>query len=424
MKIILANYRYFVSGGPERYMFNLTDALEARGHEVISFSIHYEKNWPSPYSKYFVEPLGTRDEVFFKQQQLKIRTLWRTFSRLFYASEVERAVLRLAKDTQPQIAYVLHYLRKLSPSLLVGLKKAGIPIVVRLSDYAMVCPQALCLNHGELCEQCFQGNLWPSVRYGCVQNSRIVSFINLVATWYHRYHRFFDLIDLFVTTNQFMHECMLKAGYPEKRLVCIPTFVNGNNFQPSLEKANDNLIVYSGRIEHSKGIEVLIEALGVLKRKHSYLNFILKIAGTGDDVYVNELHRRVRKLDLVDHIQFVGLLDIKELSGLLRGAIFSVVPSLWYENLPNTILESFSSGTPVIASNIGSLSACVDVGETGYLFETGNAVHLAERLNHCLNHLDEMAVMGLKAHKKAEEVYSVDTHLTELENVFSKLIEQ
>ena len=49
MKICLVNYRYFVSSGPERYMFAVKTLLEARGHEVIPFSIRYRQNDPSPW---------------------------------------------------------------------------------------------------------------------------------------------------------------------------------------------------------------------------------------------------------------------------------------------------------------------------------------------------------------------------------------
>ena len=123
MKILIANYRYFISGGPERYMFNVIDALREQGNEIVPFSIHYTRNRSTPYAPYFVEPLGGRDEVFFRQQRMSPQTTIRTISRLFYARDVEIAVTKLAKKTKPQIAYVLHYLRKLSPSLLVGLKK-------------------------------------------------------------------------------------------------------------------------------------------------------------------------------------------------------------------------------------------------------------------------------------------------------------
>ena len=175
MRILLANYRYFVSGGPERYMFNVTDALVARGHEVIPFSVKYARNKPTPYASYFVEPIGRDDEVTFREQRFALRTMWRMWVRLFYAPDVEHAVSRLLSDTRPQVAYVLHYLRKLSPSLLVGLKKAGLPIVIRVSDYAMLCPQSHCLRNGLPCELCVRGDLLPSVRYRCVQHSSFSS---------------------------------------------------------------------------------------------------------------------------------------------------------------------------------------------------------------------------------------------------------
>ena len=65
MKILLVNYRYFISGGPEKYMFNIKNVLEENGHEVIPFSIRSNKNVETEYSRYFVEPIGSRDAVYF-----------------------------------------------------------------------------------------------------------------------------------------------------------------------------------------------------------------------------------------------------------------------------------------------------------------------------------------------------------------------
>jgi glycosyltransferase involved in cell wall biosynthesis len=107
---------------------------------------------------------------------------------------------------------------------------------------------------------------------------------------------------------------------------------------------------------------------------------------------------------------------------LLKKAYLSVVPSLWYENLPNALLESYACGTPVLASNLGSLTECVDEGETGYLFEPGNAVHLAERLAFCFDHPELVSEMGYKARKIAETTYSPEMHLKRLENLFAELV--
>jgi len=421
MKIILANYRYFISGGPERYMFNVIDALNARGHEIIPFSIQYTKNQSTPYSRYFVEPLGTRDEIMFREQRLNAKTLWRTLSRLFYAKDVEHAIARLVYDTQPQVAYVLHYLRKLSPSLLVGLKKAGIPIVIRLSDYTMVCPQAHCLRDYFPCDLCVKGDLWPSIRYRCVQKSWTASALNVLATWYHQSRHFFDLIDIFVVTNQFMYKMMISAGFKESKLRCIPTFTDVETFKLDNNKKG-KYISYIGRLENIKGVHVLIDALALLHCKRPDLNIETKIVGSGEELYRNFLVRKVYQAGLENIVDFVGEVDSSAIVNLLRKSLLSVVPSLWYENLPNSILESYASGVPVLASDIGSLKECIVNGKTGYLFHRGDAVRLAECLEYCLDHSAEIKAMGSNAYELAKQLYSPQRHIMALETLFRELI--
>ena len=84
MRILLVNYRYFISGGPERYLFNIKKKLENEGHEVIPFSIHSMKNVPSEYSKYFVEPIGGRNVVYYEE--------YRNMKTTQIAEEVKRRI--------------------------------------------------------------------------------------------------------------------------------------------------------------------------------------------------------------------------------------------------------------------------------------------------------------------------------------------
>lgn len=424
MKILLANYRYFISGGPERYLFNVSNALSEDGHEVVPFSIHYSRNQPSQYSQYFVEPLGSRDEVYFQQQKRTFRAIWRTTKRLFYDRSVEVAVSRLIEVTKPEVAYVLHYLRKLSPSLLAGIKHAGLPIVVRLSDYAMLCPQAHFLRDGKPCEACANNNLWPSVEYRCVQQSLPASGLNFLATYYHKMRRYFDMIDVFVTTTNFMYQKMRQAGYGEERLCHIPTFVNTDVFHPSQNFIKENYIAYAGRMEKIKGVHFLISAMAALRSARPNLNITLKLAGDGDKEYIASLKQQVEELGLRSVIQFLGELKADELSILVGRAYLSVVPSIWYENLPNTILESYACGTPVLASNLGSLVECVSENQTGLLFQPGDANQLAERLVFCLDRPDHTFEMGHNARLAAESMYSKEQHLKKLERLFTRLVHQ
>ncbi len=402
-------------------MFNITDALREQGHEVIPFSIHYIKNRISPYSRYFVEPLGARDEVTFREQMFNGKTLWRTISRLFYSKDVENAIGRLVSDTKPQVTYLLHYLRKLSPSLLVGLKKAGIPIVVRLSDYAMLCPQAHCLRDDLPCDLCVKGDLWPSISYKCVQKNRAASALNALATWYHRYRHYFDLIDVFVVTNQFMYKMMINAGFQESRLRCIPTFTDIEIFKPDKD-INRKYITYVGRLENIKGVHVLIDALSLLHSKRPDLDIETKILGAGEESYRDCLIKKVQQAGIKNIVHFVGEVGSDEIASILRQSFLSVVPSLWYENLPNSILESYASSVPVIASDIGSLKECIINGETGYLFRPGAPESLSNKLEYCLDNIDETKKMGFKAREIAEQQYSSENHVVALEKLFNELI--
>lgn len=157
--MLLAHYRYFLSSGAERYMFNIQRELEHRDHMVMPFSIRYAKNEPSPFEAFFVPPLGGEDEVYFDEHHRSLPTITRSLGRLVYSRTVERAVSTMVWETRPDVAYVLCYLRKLSPSLLVGLARRGVPIVVRISDYGMVCPEQHCLRDGHPCTECVGGRV-------------------------------------------------------------------------------------------------------------------------------------------------------------------------------------------------------------------------------------------------------------------------
>ena len=75
-------------------------------------------------------------------------------------------------------------------------------------------------------------------------------------------------------------------------------------------------------------------------------------------------------------------------------ALALVVPSIWYENFPRTIVEAFACGLPVIASRIGALADIVRDGETGLLFEPGNPRDLADKMAWALANPERMAAMG------------------------------
>jgi hypothetical protein len=104
MKIIIVNYRYFVSGGPERYLFNIMALLQENGHEVIPFSVKSLHNKPSEYEPFFLDPIGAGKEVYYREyDKSDIRTIMKSASRMFYSFEARKRLDRLIKNVKPDL---------------------------------------------------------------------------------------------------------------------------------------------------------------------------------------------------------------------------------------------------------------------------------------------------------------------------------
>lgn len=417
MKILSANHRYFVSGGPETYMFAVTDLLEKAGHEVVPFSVRYSRNRQTPWSEYFVDPIAGKDEVFFREHSRSLRSLTRGLQRSFYARDVYAAVSRLAAVCRPDVALVQHFLRKLSPSLLVALSDVGVPIVVRLSDFSMVCPEAHLLRDGQVCRRCLTGGLSSCLRYRCVQGSLGVSAVAGASLWLARRRRYFDLVDTFIAPSAIMREEMIAGGFDGERIVVLPTFVDATGFEAGAVR--ERRLVYVGRLSPEKGVEVLLDAFEKLIGRQGLGDVELHIAGDGDDAdYVARVTARGRQIS--PQVKFLGALDAGAVRRLLSSALVSVVPSLWYENLPNALLESLAAGTPVAATDLGSMRDVLRGTEAGLLFGAGDAADLADGLAGLLSRPDRLMRMSEAARSLAESVYSPQVHLAGLTGVLER----
>ena len=122
----------------------------------------------------------------------------------------------------------------------------------------------------------------------------------------------------------------------------------------------------------------------------------------------------------LSNVEFVGYKSGAELEDVIRNARFTLIPSIWYDNLPNTALESFRFSKPVIASNIGSLPELVEDGYNGFLFEPGNANDLAAKIR--LLNTDRVVSMGENSRIRIEGLYSNKSHYTLLMNLFEQVL--
>lgn len=409
MKIVLVNYRYFISGGPERYYFNIKEILESEGHEVIPFSIKSSRNLPNDYEKYFLDIVD--DEVYFSQAKKSLKVILKSFTRMFYSFEAKNKFKRLLLNTNPDLVYVMQFHNKMSPSFIDAAQSLNIPVVHRISDFQYMCPNALFYNDVKgVCEDCLKGKRLSCVKYKCVLNSTVYSAIKMAAKGLHDMMGIHKKINAFVAPSTFTLGKLHEYGIPNEKLNHIPTFFNLKEVNPDVEYKP--FVLFVGRIEKQKGLMTLIKAF-------ENTDYKLKIIGFSNDGYEEQLKEYLKGKK--HHIEFLGKMGFEEIVPYLKSCLCTIVPSEWYDNFPNVILESFAYKKAVIATNFGSLPELVHNNETGLTFEYANVDDLRSKVKYMFEHVDEAIFMGENGYNLIETKYSPNTHYKDLIKLFRQV---
>jgi D-inositol-3-phosphate glycosyltransferase len=177
----------------------------------------------------------------------------------------------------------------------------------------------------------------------------------------------------------------LYDGLPSKIKV-IPAGVDLGMFQPldriearrKLGIPGSNILLYVGRIEPLKGLDVLLQAVACLKERGGWR--LLIIGGDGQsDGELARLGSLAAELGINEVVTFMGTVDHETLPLFYNAADICVVPS-YYESFGLVAIEALACGIPVVASSVGGLVTTVRDGETGYLIPQHRPEAFAQRL--------------------------------------------
>lgn len=412
MKIVLAHKYLYRGGGTASYLFALIDELGRRGHQTIPFTVDYAQVALRDYQQYYVSPLAGKDRTHLKDMRSPLTRL-QVFARAAWSSEAYRKARRLAAEQQPDLAYVHNLYSYMSPSPIAAFKRAGLPVVMRVSDYNMLCPGLTVLREGRPCLECIEQGFMHGVRHACHKNSRVGTLARATSMYLHRWLGVYDKVDLFVTPSLFMRTQLVRAGYPEHKIVHLPSFYPAiEGADPSRERG---YILYFGRVSPEKGLTTLIDAMALLPRR-----LPLIIAGADVDGETERLQQRCWRNRLTN-VEFVGMQQRAELDRLIEGARFVVVPSNWYDNCPMAIFESFAHAKPVIGADIGGIPEQIADG-AGMLFQPQDAMDLAMKIETLWDDRDLREDMGAAALRRLQTAYSAENHCHRLLEIFGDLV--
>ena len=228
------------------------------------------------------------------------------------------------------------------------------------------------------------------------------------------------------------HERQLLAslyGVDSGRVSVVPCGVDLDLFTPMDKEVarrrlrlrdGERIILFVGRIEPLKGIDVLIGAAAQL---HDDENFRVLIVG-GDSrtaAEVAQLRSLAARLGVDHHIAFVGAVAHEDLPLYYNAADVCVVPS-YYESFGMVAVESMACGTPVVASRVGGLASTVRDGETGYLISWRCPEPFAERLELLLGN-DELRASFGRAAREAVERFRWANVADAVSSLYARLVE-
>lgn len=163
-------------------------------------------------------------------------------------------------------------------------------------------------------------------------------------------------------------------------------------------------IGFAGRLQALKGPQILVAALGLLRRPDPDGSGILRprlwLAGVGDDRFTRELHEQAREAGVARQITWLGSLPVDELAERMRHADLWAVPSS-SETFGLVALEAQACGTPVAASRVGGLPSAVRDGATGWLVEPRTPQAWAQALRRIAEDAPERTRRGGLAAERA-----------------------
>ncbi len=389
IKILLVHNRYKQYGGEDATFEAERTLLESRGNMV----------------KTLIFSNNEIDGLF-----SKIKTGVQLFYNFKSASLVKKAIL----DFKPDVIHVHNFFYSASPSIFYAAKKLQIPVVVTLQNYRLICSGSLLLRDLKPCRICI-GQKFPlaGIKHKCHRGSVIETANLTFMTGIHKLMNTWETkIDRYIAVTKFAKEIYVNSSLkltPEKVMVK-PNSVSDIECETMGDR--DSNFLFVGRLSEEKGIEVLLKA---------FSNSDCRIEIIGDGPLRSSVEEAA---SANSNITYHGYKDRIFILSKLRKCRALIMPSIWYECLPITILEAFSTGTPIIISDIENLNEIVTDGYNGIHFRTNDANDLLDKMHRFVRDHDKYHSFYKNSRQTYLSKYTPDVNYKNLITIYNSVISE
>ena len=388
MKILLIHNKYGKFSGEEAVVESQIKLLRANGHHVIT---------------YFRSSAELED-----MPNAKLKA----FFSAFYNPKSISAIKALITTEKPDLVHIHNLYPLISPTILPVIKKMGIPIVMTVHNYRLLCPNGLFFNKGQICEKC-TGAL---KELNCITNnceSSLFKSSGYAARnfWARKKDYYLNNVDLFLCLTEFQKNKLVANGFTKEKCDVLPNFYNKEIKEFDYNISDRNYVAFAGRISPEKGIPLLLEAA----KKLPHIPF--QLAGGMREGYMQEL-------DIPKNVTLSGMLSSKELSNFYSSARFLVLSSIWYEGFPMVFPEAMAHKLPIVAPNMAGYPEIAEENFNGFLFEPGDANSLAKTIDKLWNNHQLSSQLAENGFNKVQKKYSSQAYYKTLENTYLQLVKK
>jgi glycosyltransferase involved in cell wall biosynthesis len=377
MKLLLVHNRYQWVGGEDSVFEFEASLLERAGHKVHRLII-------------------SNDSI--KTAYDRIRTAW----SLPWNSQGFRLVGDAIVRSSPDVMHVHNTFPLLSPSIYDAAATANVAVVQTLHNFRITCANGMLLRDGAPCEICLTKTPYNAFRFRCYRNSYFGSFAvaRLIASQRSQKYSY-SKVARFVALSEFSRSRFVLAGLPTEKITVKPNGVMDHGIR------NDGkgvAILFVGRLSVEKGVHTLINAA-------RFITYPVRIVGDGP-------LRRNLEADAPPNVTFLGSIPRDRVIEEMGRARCLVLPSVWYEGFPVTLVEAYSSGLPVIAARLGSLIELVQDGVTGLHFAPNDVKELVDAVERITSNAGFAARLGRAARERYEARFTPERILRDLEAIY------